>query len=807
MWLRVVLVASLMVPGAVLSVTAWESRQRTLEAADRQIAITVSLLREQMARVLQSDEIALELIDQSIAGMTWDEIAQSAAVRARLATLLRQLPQIAAIGLVNPEGVAVASNLTNPFQPINVSDRDYFVTLRDHPEAGTFISRATVGRLTHLLRFSVARRRRTADGHFDGVMVLGMDPSYVSAFYASFAGPDGMAILLARTDGAVLARYPPATGRGGLMQADLTPDSPLVRAAASGPGGNLSGRSSIDGVVRVSAYARVAGYPLLISYGVSRAGVLAPWSADMWVYGPLTVAASVALALVTWCAMRGAAEVAGTKQGLEIANAELAHQIAERTRAEVELIELNGAMEQRISARTASLLALSEQLERERVRMASFIEASPFANLLVNERGAIVMMNVAAEQLFGYRREELVDRPVETLVPARIRDVHPGLRDSFFTQAISRPMGAGLDVLAVRKDGREVPVEILLSPQQTPTGQVTVVGVSDISARREAQLALLSVNADLVMANQELTQANTTVRLKSEEVETFVYIVSHDLRAPLINLQGFARELERGCAELREILSGIDLPEPVGARVAELMAEDINGSLPYIIASVAKFDRLINALIDLSRTGRYPLHPVRVNVAEVLQSTLDTLRGPIEAAGAIVIVDALPPAVADTTALGQIFANLIMNSMKFVAAGCTPQIEIGGEVVGDVATFWVRDNGRGIPIHARTRLFQMFQRFHPGVAEGDGIGLATVKHLVERLGGTVRVEDAPGGGSIFIFTLPGARSPVERSPTAQTPGERSPGERSPGEQSPGEQSPGGGMSADGISAERLEEPA
>ena len=96
--------------------------------------------------------------------------------------------------------------------------------------------------------------------------------------------------------------------------------------------------------------------------------------------------------------------------------------------------------------------------------------------------------------------------------------------------------------------------------------------------------------------------------------------------------------------------------------------------------------------------------------------------------------------------------------MKFAADGCTPRIEIGGELVDGLATFRVCDNGRGIPPHAKPRLFQMFQRFHPGVAEGDGIGLATVKHLVERLGGTVRAEDAPGGGSSFIFTLPGERT-------------------------------------------------
>src|SRR5580692_4439634 len=110
-WLRIVLVASLVVPGAVLGATVWLSHEHTIEAADRQIATTVSLLREQLARVLQSDELALDLVEQSIQGMTWEEISHSPAVQARLAALLRKLPQVATIGVVSPDGRAVNSNL------------------------------------------------------------------------------------------------------------------------------------------------------------------------------------------------------------------------------------------------------------------------------------------------------------------------------------------------------------------------------------------------------------------------------------------------------------------------------------------------------------------------------------------------------------------------------------------------------------------------------------------------------------------------------------------------------------------------
>jgi len=343
---------------------------------------------------------------------------------------------------------------------------------------------------------------------------------------------------------------------------------------------------------------------------------------------------------------------------------------------------------------------------------------------------------------------------VEMLVPEGFRHGHVGLRDGFFSAASARPMGAGLDVSAVRKDGSEVAVEVLLSPQQTPAGPVAIVGIADISARRRAQAALLHANAELVTANHGLTQANATVRLKSEEVEAFVYIVSHDLRSPVINLQGFARELERGCAELRETVATLQLPDQARGRLITLLDEDINGTLPYITASVTKFERLINALLGLSRTGRYPLHPAPIDVAEVVRATLDALRHSIEDAGARITIGVLPQAVADATAVGQILANLIGNALKFGAPDRALLVEIGGAADGQHARYWVRDNGRGIPSEAKPRLFQVFQRFHPDVTPGDGIGLATVRRLVERLGGTVWAESEADVGSTFQFTLP-----------------------------------------------------
>jgi PAS domain S-box-containing protein len=748
-WLRMVLVAGLVVPGAVFGTTAWLSYRHTIEAADRQIATTVLLLREQMARVLQSDELALDQIDQSIQGMTWEQIDRSPVVQARLSALLRQLPQIASIAVVAPDGRAANSNQSLPRSQLNVANRDYFLALHDHPELGTFISRTHIGRITHKPLFNIARRRTAADGRFDGTVVVSVQPSYLSEFYGSFAGPDGMAIILARIDGAVLARYPPRP-----ELTELPPNNPMLAAARQSDVGTLSGRSAIDGTFRLAGFARIVGYPLVVSYGVSRAGVLAAWTRETLVYGPLTGAAALALALMTWFAMRGETKLIASRRRVEIVNSDLANQVAQRAHAETGLRELNAELEQRVAERTSSLSELAEQLERERLRLVTLIEVSPFAKLLVDRHGTITMTNAAAEQLFGYHSDELIGQTVEILVPQRFRDGHLALRDMFFAAPTARPMGAGLDVAALRKDGTEVAVEILLSPQHTSAGPVTIVGIADISARRQAQTALQQANTELVTANQELTLANVTIRLKSEEVEAFAYIISHDLRAPLINLQGFSTELKRGCVELRATIDALALPDDARRRLMAVVDEDINGTLPYIVASVTKFDRLINALLDLSRSGRYPLHPAPIDVAAVLQTTLDALHRPIEDAGARVRVGALPGAVADVTAVGQVFANLITNAVKFVAPDRAPLIEIGGEVTGHCAKYWVRDNGIGIPPQAQPRLFQVFQRFHPTIAPGDGIGLATVRRLVERQGGTVWAESTTRVGSTFHFTLP-----------------------------------------------------
>jgi signal transduction histidine kinase len=282
----------------------------------------------------------------------------------------------------------------------------------------------------------------------------------------------------------------------------------------------------------------------------------------------------------------------------------------------------------------------------------------------------------------------------------------------------------------------------------------------DITERKHDTEQLRALNAQLeervVERTAALAAANVVLAQKNEEVEAFVYIVSHDLRAPLVNIQGFASEIARSCGSLEQTLRDAALQPDIKAAVLSIVQEDIAGALGYINASTMKFQRLIDTLLLLSRTGRQELRFEEADIRAIVDTTIASLRQAIQGSGAEVVVEALPSLRGDITALGQVFANLISNALKYLQPGRPGHIVVGGEIADGLAHYWVRDNGAGIPASAQPRLFQVFQRFHPDLASGDGMGLAIVKRIVERHGGRVWALSEEGVGTTFHVELPAA---------------------------------------------------
>jgi signal transduction histidine kinase len=288
---------------------------------------------------------------------------------------------------------------------------------------------------------------------------------------------------------------------------------------------------------------------------------------------------------------------------------------------------------------------------------------------------------------------------------------------------------------------------------------LTGLVLSAVTAERtQAQQALQRANDELgervAERTAELATANAILAQKNEEVEAFVYIVSHDLRAPLVNLQGFSSELERSCGALEATLHSVALQPNTEKTIHTILREDIAGALRYISASTVKLQRLIDALLLLSRTGKQELRIEVVDVRSVVETTVLSLRRSIESSGAEVIVESLPTVTGDVTAIGQVFSNLISNALKYLQPGRPGRIAIGGETTDRVAHYWVRDNGAGIAASSQPRLFQVFQRFHPHLASGEGMGLAIVKRIVERHGGKMWAESEEGVGTTFHVHLP-----------------------------------------------------
>ncbi len=371
----------------------------------------------------------------------------------------------------------------------------------------------------------------------------------------------------------------------------------------------------------------------------------------------------------------------------------------------------------------------------------------------------ITYWNQGAEKLYGWTAEEAVGQVVQHLLKARFPVPLSGIK----AHLLSTGHWSG-ELTQTAKDGRIINVSATWTVRRNESNQLlSILCINhDITEQKSAAAELLEARRLLEARLRELAATNQELARKNEEVEAFVYIVSHDLRAPLVNMQGFCKELELSCYEIQEILADPgSLNRPVeAARVRAILDEDIPDSLRYIGASTTKFDRLINALLELSRYGRQIYKREKLNLDSMVQATLDVMRLSLATSNVQVSLASVPDVYGDATALGQVWANLIGNAVKYRQPGRPCQIEIGAEALPKEMHCWVRDNGVGLPKSAGQRLFQVFQRFHPNLAEGEGIGLALVRRIVERHGGRIWAEGEEGVGTTFHFTVP--RTPEDQ---------------------------------------------
>lgn len=278
-----------------------------------------------------------------------------------------------------------------------------------------------------------------------------------------------------------------------------------------------------------------------------------------------------------------------------------------------------------------------------------------------------------------------------------------------------------------------------------------------ISTLSYGKIKLARALAQSRQAELEKEHLNKALAAKNKEMENFLYITTHDLRSPLVNIQGFSQNLQRYLGEIAEALEAAGLPQERKEQARELTGEKVPEALGFVLESSAKMDALLSALLKVSRLGRQELKPERVEMGPLLKRIVDTMLFQVRQAGAEVKIGALPPCRADAASVSQLFSNLLDNAVKYRDAGRGLVVEIGGETRGGMAVYRVADNGPGIPAADLERLWDVF--YKPGRAGkkgGEGIGLPMCRRIAERNGGGISVEPAPGGGSVFVVELPAA---------------------------------------------------
>ena len=296
----------------------------------------------------------------------------------------------------------------------------------------------------------------------------------------------------------------------------------------------------------------------------------------------------------------------------------------------------------------------------------------------------------------------------------------------------------------------------LLSHEGDPIGVLALFSQQTLSPDEERLLkALANTASEVVQVSrsvEEMGRLNAALEAKNAELEQVVYVASHDLRSPLVNIDGYSRELAYDVADLGRKLASSE-GEALSA-VASLLEKDIPESLHFIQTSASKMDTLLSGLLRLSRSGRAALTIAPLDMNNLVSNVIDSSEFQIRKAHARMEVETLPPCHSDGIQLNQVFSNLLSNALKYQDPGRPGVIRISGRKEGKHSVYCVEDNGIGIAPAYLEKIFEIFHRLDPDRCEGDGLGLTIVKRILVRLEGSIRVESEEGSGTRFYVSVP-----------------------------------------------------
>jgi signal transduction histidine kinase len=264
--------------------------------------------------------------------------------------------------------------------------------------------------------------------------------------------------------------------------------------------------------------------------------------------------------------------------------------------------------------------------------------------------------------------------------------------------------------------------------------------VRDISERKKEEEKLADLNAELTRRTHELGQ--------------ILYVTSHDLRSPLVNIDGFSKELTYSVKELLSLLESEHVSSDIKSKISSIVTEDIPESMKFIQTGISHISSLISGILQLSRTGKIELTIEDIDMNEMMPDIIANYEFTLKKLGVRLEVSPLPSCRGDKKQINRVFSNLIDNAIKYLDAERPGIIKISGFRENSFSVYCVEDNGTGIESQYKDKIFEIFHRLEPGKIEGEGLGLTIVKKLVDRHNGKIWVESAPDNGSKFFVSLP-----------------------------------------------------
>jgi PAS domain S-box-containing protein len=367
-------------------------------------------------------------------------------------------------------------------------------------------------------------------------------------------------------------------------------------------------------------------------------------------------------------------------------------------------------------------------LRESEARFRSITQSATDAIISADSDDNIISWNRGAQIIFGYTEEEVSGKSLIIIIPERYREAHKKGLERVNSTGETRIIGKTVEMVGVKKDGSEFPLELSLSTWKIGTRRLYSGIIRDITERKQAEEKLKQTLAELERSNNDLEQ--------------FAYAASHDLQEPLRTISNFSQLLER--------------------RYKGKLDAKADQFIGFIVDGTTRMQEMIDDLLAYSRVSTRAKPFEATDFKTVFDHALTNVKMAVEESGALVTYDPLPTIMVDASQMVQLFQNLLSNAIKFRKE--KPRITVSAVKRGNEWLFSVQDNGIGIAPEFMEHIFKMFQREHASAEyPGTGVGLAICKKIVERHGGRIWVESEQGKGSIFYFTIPIRKSERERT--------------------------------------------